>query len=75
MSDSAAAVDNLLGNNNNNNNIADGDKMTAESGIPRLEDPNISSTGGFLSKYVRDIGLRARSLVGGLLKREEAVQV
>ena len=31
-------------------------------------------SGGFqLSKYVRDIGLRARSLVGGLLKREEDV--
>ena len=36
-----------------------------------------NSLGGFqLSKYVRDIGLRARSLVGGLLKREDgAVQV
>ena len=36
-----------------------------------------NSLGGFqLSRYVRDIGLRARSLVGGLLKREDgAVQV
>ena len=36
---------------------------------------NQPSAEGFLSKYVRDIGLRARSLVGGLLKRDETVQV
>ena len=74
MSDSAAAADNLLGSNNINITESDS-KIAADSGITRIEDPNLSSTGGFLSKYVRDIGLRARSLVGGLLKREEAVQV
>jgi hypothetical protein len=36
---------------------------------------NPPSAEGFLSKYVRDIGLRARSLVGGLLKRDETIQV
>lgn len=44
--------------------------------VPRVDDvtANPPSAEGFLSKYVRDIGLRARSLVGGLLKRDETVQ-
>lgn len=44
--------------------------------VPRPDDvtANPPSAEGFLSKYVRDIGLRARSLVGGLLKRDEAIQ-
>ena len=55
-----------------NENISDNTDTTSNN-----NSSNLNPTGGFqLSKYVRDIGIRARSLVGGLLKREEgAVQV
>ena len=52
--------------NSNSNNVS-------SSSIQRNEDTANPSGGFLLSKYVRDIGIRARSLVGGLLKRDEAV--
>lgn len=52
--------------NSNSNNVS-------SSSIQRNEDTANASGGFLLSKYVRDIGIRARSLVGGLLKRDEAV--
>ena len=54
-----------------------GDNMDIVNSSNTIQILNQNSSGGFqLSKYVRDIGLRARSLVGGLLKREDgAVQV
>ena len=54
-----------------------GDSVDIINSSNTIQILNQNSSSGFqLSKYVRDIGLRARSLVGGLLKREDgAVQV
>ena len=72
----------------NNTDLAAGNNSGTGTGTGSSTDNSVSahssnqtsnqnSSGGFqLSKYVIDIGLRARSLVGGLLKREEGtVQV